>query len=166
MKTSALPGLLLALAGAAWAPAACAQASPDEVFQRYLTAVHRSDMAAVRSLIAPDVERSDFVGCTPAMDNPACLAHYIQATVVGPRARLTVLQQQVDGEQLSATLEVRSPLYAQAGVERIVGRDILTVRQGLIRSFRFVPDFSDAPTASFFASLGIGPRAVKPASQP
>lgn len=166
MKSSALLGLMLALVGAVAVPAAHADASPDEVFQRYLTAVHIGDMAAVRSLIAPDVERSDFVGCAPAMDNPACLAHYIQATVVGPRARLTVLQQQVNGEQLSAQVEVRSPLYVQAGVERIVGRDILTVRQGLIRSFRFVPDFSDAPTASFFATLGIGPRAVKPASQP
>jgi len=141
----------------------CAQAEPSpqptEVLDRYIAAVHAGDMAAVRALIAPEVERSDFPGCTPAMDNSSCLAHYIDATVVRPQARLSVLSTEVDGDRVSALLEVRSELYRRAGVERIVGRDVLRVTDGRIQSFRFVPDFSDAPTAVFFGTLGIGPRA-------
>lgn len=139
--------------------------SPDAVFDRYVAAVHGGDMAAVRALIAPDVERSDFVGCRPEMDNPACLAHYIETTVVKPQAKLTVVKRRSDGDTVIADLEVRSPLYTQAGAERIVGQDVVRVRNGLIHGFRFVPDFRDEPTAVFVGSLGIGPRATKTPSK-
>lgn len=158
--------LLPCLALAACAGAVPLAGTPDAVFDRYVAAVHRGDMAAVRALIAPDVERSDFPGCRAEMDNPACLAHYIEATVVAPKARLSVVRRQLDGDTVTAVLEVRSPLYTKAGVERIVGRDVVTVRGGLIRAFRFVPDFADEPTATFFATLGIGPRAARKNAQP
>lgn len=161
MRATALLCGLLQAAGLTGARAAD---TPGTVFDRYVAAVHAGDMGAVRALIAAHVERSDFVGCRPEMDNVACLAHYIEATVVGPKARLTERSRRVDGDTLTATLEVRSPLYTRAGVERIVGRDIVTVSDGRIRAFRFVPDFSDEPTAVFFATLGIGPRAAKPAA--
>ncbi|MBQ0944616.1 nuclear transport factor 2 family protein [Ideonella sp. 4Y16] len=155
--------LLGAFALVALGPTAHAADGPDAVFDRYVAAVHAGDMAAVRALIAPDVERSDFVGCRPEMSHPDCLAHYIEATVVRPKARLSVLRRQTEGDTVSVTVEVRSPLYTQAGVERIVGRDIVRAQGGLIRAFRFVPDFSDEATAVFFGTLGIGPRAAKPA---
>jgi len=151
------------VAGASGAMATTA--SPDAVFDRYVAAVHAGDMAAVRALISPDVERSDYVGCRPEMDNPACLAHYIEATVVRPQARLTEISRQTEGETITSVLEVRSPLYTQAGAERILGKDIVRVRDGLIQAFRFVPDFTDEPTVVFFGTLGIGPRAAKKPSK-
>lgn len=165
MIPSLLRHSLLGLSIVASASGACAAESPDAVFDRYVAAVHAGDMAAVRALIAPDVERSDFVGCRPEMDNPACLAHYIEATVVKPQAKLTVVRRRTDGDTVTADLQVRSPLYTQAGAERIVGTDIVRVRDGLIRGFRFVPDFRDESTAIFFGSLGIGPRAAKTPSK-
>lgn len=150
----------------AGASGAMASQTPDAVFDRYVSAVHAADMVAVRALIAPDVERSDFVGCRPEMDNPTCLAHYIEATIVRPRARLTVVNRRLEGETVIADLEVRSLLYTQAGAERIVGQDIVRVRNGLIHGFRFVPNFRDEPTAVFFGTLGIGPRAARPAAKP
>ncbi|MBT9487069.1 MAG: nuclear transport factor 2 family protein [Rubrivivax sp.] len=137
-------------------------APPSAVFDRYVAAVHAADMVAVRALIAPGVERSDFPGCRPEMDNPTCLAHYIEATVVKPRARLTEVRRRVEGDTVLSDLEVRSPLYEAAGAPRILGRDIVRVRDGRITAFRFVPDFADEPTANFFATLGIGPRARRP----
>lgn len=137
-------------------------ASPSAVFDRYVAAVHAADMAAVRALIAPDAQRSDFVGCRPEMDNVACLAHYVETTVITPRARLTERRRHVDGDTVTAELELRSPLYTKAGVERIVGRDVVRVRDGRIVAFRFVPEFSDEATAVFFGTLGIGPRAARP----
>ena len=133
----------------------------DEVFDRYLIAVHAGDMDAVRAMIAPDVERSDYAGCRAEMDNPTCLAHYIETTVVKPRARMTELRRRVEGDTLFSDLEVRSPLYEQAGAPRILGQDIVRVRDGSIVAFRFVPDFSDDATATFFGTLGIGPRAPR-----
>jgi len=137
--------------------------SAAQVFERYLAAVHVGDRAAVRALIAPDVERSDYRGCRPEMDNPSCLAHYVEQTVLGPRAQFTELSRTQTGDLIDSRLEVRSTLYRQAGAERIVGNDLVRVRDGLIRSFRFVPDFSDDATAQFFATLGVGPRAARPA---
>jgi hypothetical protein len=136
--------------------------SLDMVFDRYVAAVHARDMEAIRSLISPQVERSDFPGCRPEMANPDCLAHYIEATVVAPKARINVLNRITNGETLTAFIEVRSELYTKAGVERIMGRDIVRSSAGLIDAFRFVPDFSDESTAIFFGTLGIGPRAKKP----
>lgn len=165
MIPSLLRHSLLGLSIVASASGAGAAESPDAVFDRYVAAVHAGDMATVRALIAPDVERSDFVSCRPEMDNPACLAHYIEATVVKPQAKLTIVKRRTDGDTVTADLEVRSPLYTQAGAERIVGQDIVRVRNGLIHGFRFVPDFRDEPTAVFFGSLGIGPRAAKSPSK-
>lgn len=135
--------------------------TPSEVFDRYLIAVHAGDMGAVRAMIAPDVERSDFVGCQAEMDNPTCLAHYIEATVVTPGARMTEVRRRVEGDTVFSDLEVRSPLYEQAGAPRILGQDIVRVRDGRIVAFRFVPDFSDDATATFFGTLGIGPRVTR-----
>jgi hypothetical protein len=153
---------MLAASFVACSTAGPAAAPPSEVFDRYLSAVHAADMPAVRALISPVVERSDFVGCRPEMDNPACLAHYIETTVVKPGARMTERRRTLEADTVLSDLEVRSPLYLQAGVERILGRDIVRVRDGRIVAFHFVPDFSDEPTAVFFGKLGIGPRAPRP----
>ncbi|MGS5090020.1 nuclear transport factor 2 family protein [Hydrogenophaga sp. A37] len=165
MIPSLLRHSLLGLSILAGSSCAGAAESPDAVFDRYVAAVHAGDMVTVRTLIAHDVERSDYVGCRPEMDNPTCLAHYIETTVVQPKARFTVLRRQLDGDTVSARLEVRSPWHSKAGIERIVGTDIVRVRNGLIHGFRFVPDFSDESTAIFFGSLGIGPRAAKTPSK-
>ena len=145
------------LAAAAFAQAA-APDGPQAVFDRYVQAVHAADMPAVRALIAPDVERSDYVGCTPEMDNPTCLAFYIEQTVVRPRARIRVISLDTRGDELHARLDVRSELYRRAGAERIVGVDALRIADGQIHAFRFIPDFNDEDTASFFASIGIRPQ--------
>jgi hypothetical protein len=158
--------LLVGLSIAVGASGATATESPDAVFDRYVKAVHTADMAAVRALIAPDVERSNFRRCTPEMNNPTCLAFYIESTVVEPRAKLTVVNRRLEGDTVTADLEVRSELYTKAGVERIVGQDIVRVRNGLIHGFRFVPNFNDEQTAIFFATLGVGPRAARPAPKP
>jgi hypothetical protein len=162
MNLKLMSPLLAALCAACAATGPAPTPLPAEVFDRYVSAVHAGDMQAVRALISPEVERSDFVGCRPEMDNPTCLAHYVETTVVKPRARVTERSRSVQGDTLVADLEVRSPLYSQAGVERIVGRDIVRVRDGRIVSFRFVPDFADESTARFFGALGIGPRARRP----
>jgi hypothetical protein len=166
MICSSLLRWLAAFSIAVGASGAIATESPDAVFDRYVSAVHAVDMVAVRALISPDVERSTFVRCRPEMDNPTCLAFYIESTVVGPRAKLTVVNRRLEGDTVTADLEVRSELYTQAGVERIVGQDIVRVRNGLIHGFRFVPNFRDEPTAIFFATLGVGPRAARPAVKP
>jgi len=143
-----------------------ANPSPVEVFERYVAAANAGDMAAIRDLIAPDVERSDFVGCRPEMDNPSCLAHYIDATVVGPKGRIKVVDRQIVGDVVTAALELRSASVERAGVERIVGRDVLRIADGRIKAFHFIPDFSDESTAVFFGTLGIGPRAAAAAAKP
>lgn len=162
MKLPLLAACLAAALSACSTAGPAAPPSPDQVFDRYLQAVHATDMPAVRALISPAVERSDFIGCRPEMDNPVCLAHYIETTVVKPQARLIERSRRVEGDTVVAELEVRSPFYKPAGVERILGRDIVRVRDGRIVAFRFVPDFTDEPTAVFFATLGIGPRARRP----
>lgn len=155
--------LTLALAACATGPAQppTAAASPQAVLDRYVAAANAGDMATIGQLISPQVARSDFVGCTPAMDNPSCLAHYIRATIVAPQAQIQVIRSVTEGDTVRATLHVQSALYRKAGVERIVGDDVLRVQAGQIVDFRFVPDFADEPTRRFFATLGIGPGARK-----
>lgn len=134
-------------------PSSTGAESPASFFARYVAAANTGNLAEIRDMISPDVERSDFVGCSPDMDNATCLLHYIQTTIIAPRAHITVLGQTVQGSEVDAQLEVRSALYSQAGSERILGRDVVRVSDGKIVSFRFVPDFSDEPTSRFFSTL-------------
>lgn len=142
-----------------------ASPSPTDVFERYVNAANNGDMTSIASLIAPDVERSDFIGCTAEMDNPSCLLHYIKSTVVDPKSRIHVTRIELSGDVVDASLELRGELTKRAGVERILGRDVVRVEDGRIKAFHFIPDFTDESTAVFFGSLGIGPRASKQAAQ-
>lgn len=135
--------------------------SPGVVFDSYLKAIENADMVAVRGLISPEVERSDYVGCKPEMTNPACLEYYIESTVVRHRGRLTEVGRVIEGDLVISELELRSSWHTSLGVERVVGKDVVRVKNGKIVGFRFVPNFSDEQTSVFFGALGIGPRAVK-----
>lgn len=119
------------------AASALAAPSPAEVFNSYVIAANAGDMEAIRELIAADVERSDFVGCSPEMDNPSCLLGYIEATVVTPKGHISVLNTQVAGDVVTATLELRSALAKRVGVERILGKDIVRISDGQIKAFHF-----------------------------
>jgi hypothetical protein len=157
--------LRVALSVSALVPtAAGAQpASPQQVFDRYVAHVNAGDMTAITALISENVERSDYVRCTAAMSNKACLVAYIDQTVVSVEGRIKTLKSEVRGDTVHALLEVQSKTARGFGLERIVGTDIVRVQGGLITAFRFVPEFADEQTATFFGRLGIGPRAAKPA---
>lgn len=153
--------LLAMLAAFGIAAGAHGKPGPDAIVERYVTAVNGGDMATIRTLIAEEVGRSDFVGCTAAMSNKDCLAFYIDTTVVGQHGVIKVMHSERHGDEVHARLELRTDGTHRAGVERAIGTDVVKVRDGKIVSFRFVPDFDDEQTATFFGSLGIGPRAVK-----
>ncbi|MDD0838880.1 nuclear transport factor 2 family protein [Curvibacter sp. HBC61] len=154
-------GAALAVCVVAGGPglAVAAPATPAQVFEQYLAAVKAQDKAAVAALIADEVERNDFPACRPEMSHKQCLMLYIDATVLSQSGQITVLDTQVQGDTVSANLALRSELTRRAGVERVLGVDVVRVREGRIVAFRFVPDFSDPPTRRFFATLGIGPGA-------
>jgi hypothetical protein len=149
------------LAGSAAGSGAQTPTGPQQAFERYVAAVNASDMAAVSALISDRVERSDYVRCTPDMDNKACLIAYVKETVVGPEGRINTLKTEVHGDTVQALLEVSSKTARGFGLKRIKGTDVVQVKDGLIVAFHFVPDFSDDQTATFFGHLGIGPGATK-----
>lgn len=162
MKRLSIAAVLSALLAGAGCHSAMAYAGPLETFQRYVRAANAADMEAVGALISEHVERSDFVGCTPAMDDKACLVHYIRTTVVAAHGRLNEISTELHGDTVQARVELRSSLTAKVGVERVVGTDVVRVADGQIVAFRFVPDFNDDQTVAFFAALGVGPGARKP----
>nr|WP_315428990.1 nuclear transport factor 2 family protein [uncultured Albidiferax sp.] len=161
LRRTARPLMAALLAGSAAASGAQTPAGPQEVFERYVAAVNTSDMAAVSALISEQVARSDYVRCTPDMNNKACLVAYVKETVVGPEGRIKTLKTDVRGDTVHALLEVSSKTARDFGLERIKGTDVVQVRDGLIVAFHFVPEFADDQTATFFGHLGIGPRATK-----
>lgn len=130
---------------------------PAAVFDSYLQAVHARDMESVMALISDDVARVNYPGCTPDMDNKACLATYVQQAVVDAAGEIVVQSVAVQGDTLLAKLELRSDLTRRAGVERALGTDRLRVLDNHIVEFAFIPDFADEQTATFFASLGVSP---------
>lgn len=152
--------LLTAIAALQLSAPARAESTPAAVFGQYVTAANAGDMNAITRLISSQVARSDYVGCKPDMDNKTCLLDYIHTTVVAAHGQLTVLSTRQEGNTIHALLELRSDTARHFGQERIKGTDIVTVEQGLITNFHFVPDFADDQTADFFGQLGIGPRAA------
>lgn len=136
-----------------------AAASPEVVFQHYVEAIHAQDMQRIRGLIAKDVQRSDYVKCSAEMDNLTCLTTYIEDTIVKPGAKISILSSEVQGDQLTATVEIRSALYQQvAAAERIVGTEKIQVKNGKIYDLHFIPDFKDEATARFFSRIGVAAK--------
>ena len=133
--------------------------SADVVFKHYVDAIHAQDMRSIRALIAEDVKRSDYIKCTKEMDNLTCLSTYIEDTIVKPGAQISILSSEVQGDQLTASVEIRSPLYQQvAAAERIVGIEKIQVKNGKIYDLHFIPDFKDEATARFFSRIGVKPK--------
>lgn len=161
IRRTARPLMAALIAGSAAVAGAQTPAGPQQVFERYVAAVNASDMAAVSALISEQVARSDYVRCTPEMDNKACLIAYVKETVVGPQGRIKTLKTEVLGDTVHAQLEVSSKTARDFGLERIKGTDVVQARDGLIVAFHFVPEFADDQTATFFGRLGIGPRATQ-----
>jgi uncharacterized membrane protein YvbJ len=161
MKKVLLLIVPLVLSLAWYMDVAQAQSAPNTVFERYVQAVNAGDMGDVRNLISDDVARSDFVGCRIEMSNKDCLVFYIATTVVNEHGRITVVRSEQHGDEVHAELILSSDAIRRAGVERTIGTDVVRVRTGRIVSFHFVPNFTDSQTATFFATLGIGPFANK-----
>ena len=132
--------------------AASAQATDAAaLFARYVQVVNAGDKAGLRALIAEDVERSPYRGCTAAMSNRDCLVAYIANTVLDRHGHIKPTESfGVDGDTIYAGLELRSDNIRAAGVERAFGIDKIRFKNNQIMSLAFLPNLQDAQTKAYF----------------
>lgn len=145
--------------------ASLAQTAPLDVYQRYIEAYERGDVAAIVSLFADDGVFVGGGGCrpTPCVGKAAIQRAY-ESQLTG-NYRLTVLDRQVAGDTISWRATLVNDATSAAGVARIVTTGTAEVRAGKIASLRGLPDPSDAETATFVAWQVAQPPAM-PAALP
>lgn len=142
-----------------------AQASPPDVYQQYIEAYQRRDVAAIVALFAEDGVFVGGGGCrpTPCTGKVAIQRAYeIQLT---GNYRLTVLERQANGDTISWRATLENDATRAAGVGRIVTTGTAEIRDGRIAALRGLPDPSDAETARFVAWQSAQPPAT-PAALP
>ncbi len=154
----------LMLAGAS----ALADGGPDAgtVFRMHKAAINRGDVPAAMSYLTEDVRYVAGPNCTAAAPCVGAAAAWKGFVEMAVGRRMLIVP---DAAQLPKRLdthrtrvEVSWPgIGDAAGVQRIVGVDAYTVRDGRLASLAFTPDLDDAPTAAFFK----GSSAVMPQVQ-
>jgi hypothetical protein len=123
---------------------------PARLFARYVQSVNAGDKAALRELIAADVERHTYSACTPAMSNRDCLLLYISDTVLNKHGIIKPTDSfGLDGDTLYAGLVLSSDGIRASGAERAVGIDQIKTRNNKIVSLRFLPNLQDAQTKKY-----------------
>jgi acetylornithine deacetylase/succinyl-diaminopimelate desuccinylase-like protein len=152
-----LIGLLLMMVTAVL-PAALGVAAADDpaaIFQRFIDARNRADVAEALALVADDIR---FVGgpqCTPATpcNGAAAFRADLENNFIAGHAQATIVgAPQVSGTTVRARAEVRDdPRIRAAGVDRIINNLTAEVRDGKIANFLSVSDASDAQTAQYLA---------------
>ena len=137
---------------------------PARVFAQYVLAVNAGDKAALRELIADDVERHTYSACTAAMSNRDCLVFYITYTVLDRHGNITPTESfGVDGDTAFGGLVLRSDGIRNAGAERAVGIDKIKTRNNKIIGLVFLPNLQDAQTKKY---LDYRRTSGMPGSQP
>jgi uncharacterized protein (TIGR02246 family) len=141
--------ILLVAASASTAVPAAAQASPMEVYQRYLDARDRGDVDAVVSLFAEDGVFVGGGGCrpTPCVGSAAIRTSF-QNQVAG-HYKATLLDARVEGDTVFWRASIENDMTLAAGVARIRTAGTTVVRDGKITELRALPDPTDAETARF-----------------
>jgi ketosteroid isomerase-like protein len=140
--------LLVASSAMSTAPA-LAQASPMEVYQKYLDARDRGDVEAVVSLFAEDGVFVGGGGCrpTPCVGSAAIRTSF-RNQVVG-HYRATLLDSRVEGDTVFWRATIENDMTLAAGIPRIRTAGTTVVRGGKIAELRALPDPSDPDTARF-----------------
>lgn len=128
-----------------------AQASPMEVYQKYLDAYRRGDVAGIVALFAEDAVFVGGGGCrpTPCVGQTAIRTAY-ERQLTG-RYQLSLLDAQMDGETIRWRAALQNEATHAAGVARIITTGTTEVRDGKIDALRALPDPSDPETAAFIA---------------
>src|SRR5256712_11336234 len=137
MNRSFLFAVLLSCGAVA---SALAQGDPLSAARRYVDAVNRGDVKEIVALFTDDATVAHGRICTPPCvgDLGAVRRQYEQD--VASAVKLTIVDSQVSGNTVSIRIELRGIPMRAAGVERIVGTDIIEVRRDKIASLRYMPD--------------------------
>ncbi len=149
MNRSFLLAVFLSCGTVAGSISALAQGDPLSAARRYVEAVNSGDVTAIVALFTDDATVAHGRICTPPCvgDLGAVRRQYEQD--VASAIKLTIVDSQVSGNTVSIRIELRGIPMRAAGVDRIVGTDVIEVRGDKIASLRYTSDVTDPQTAKF-----------------
>ena len=150
-----VPLLLVGSAIAAPAQTAAQTVAPTDplsIVQRFYAALNAENQAAALDLVADDVYVPNTRLCPPGQ---VCRGKApVELDVSGgiqAHARYTLAAPQVVGTTLTADVERRFPRLQAFGVERLLSKLTVEVRDGKIATYQNVDDDTDPQTAAFYA---------------
>jgi ketosteroid isomerase-like protein len=162
---------LLLLVGSAAAASAQAREPTDPlaVVERFYAALNAEDQAAALDLVADDVYVPNNKTCPPGQ---VCRGKApVELDInqgIQAHARYTLVAPRVTGTTVTANVERRSPNIRAPGVERLLAKLTVEIRDGKIATYQNVDDDTDPQTAAFYAfqrsqaAAGQLPRAQLP----
>jgi hypothetical protein len=144
--------LWLLVGSAAASAQAIEPTDPLAVVQRFYAALNAEDQAAALDLVADDVyvpnnkTRPPGQVCHGKAPVELDINQGIQAS-----ARYTVVDPQLMGATVTANVERRFANLQAAGVERLLAKLTVEIRDGKITTYQNVDDDTDPQTAAFYA---------------
>ncbi len=164
-----LVALLLAMLTAVL-PASLGVAAADDpatIFQRFIEARNRADVAGTLALVTDDIRLVGGPQCTAAAPciGAAAFRTDLENNYIGRHAKATIVgAPQVSGTTVQARLEVRDDSFRAAGVDRVVNTLTVEVRDGKVASLLSVADANDAQTGQYLAYVRAqqGPPTAPP----
>ena len=130
---------------------------PRSVFERYVRSVNEGDLDGVVELFADSVSLPAAVqGMYPDETGRAVVRRYIGEMVIAPNGRLHVERIGVSPDGwVFGDVRLTNDIISAMGYDSIRGIDRLSVFDGQIVEFGFMPDILDPSTLRFYGALGM-----------
>jgi ketosteroid isomerase-like protein len=123
----------------------------QDIFLAYVEAINQGNLDAAMSLFAPDAQliNSKYRPVIPA-EGYELVKAYIAETVIGQNGQIKILKINEEGNEVNALIELTSNRIKQAGQNRILGTERMTIVNNKIKVFDFSMDLNDVETKKFF----------------
>jgi SnoaL-like domain len=121
------------------------------IFKSYVDAINNKDLEGAMALISVDAQliNSKYRPPLPA-EGINLIRAYLKETVISQNGQITINDIQEIGDSIVASVELRSDRTKRLALDRILGTEKFTIRDGKIIYFEFTMNLEDSETKKFF----------------
>lgn len=129
-----------------------AQNNAEIVYTSFVNAINAGDAIKALAVFSDDIILRAGRECpkdNPCIGKQAAKNKYIDSQIAA-NTKIVPFSIQVEGNLVTAKVEIRNRRTISTGIDRIIGTDNVEIHGDKIKSYIFVPDLNDEDTKKFF----------------